>query len=224
MGQNTGSNKSAMTDSITAKEIVERMGNTYTSCQTYRDSGIVTELIIFGGNEDTREKPFCTVFIRPDRYRFEYKEMKRNNKEYRYIIWRNGKDVQTWWDVKPGIKKLQSLEFALAGATGVSGGSAYTIPTMLVPQEIRGRRLTDMTEMKRIEDVKINKVDCFCIQGLYAGNPRTLWICKKTFLVRRIYEEGKFDNVSTQSTTTYNPYINREITEKMLKFDPPNEK
>ena len=100
-------------DTLTAKKVVERMVKTYASCKTYRDSGIVRTVFIQAGRDRTEEKPFSTAFVRPDRFRFEYKEKKRDKKEYRYIIWRKGKDVQTWWDVTPGIKKPQSLRLAL---------------------------------------------------------------------------------------------------------------
>ena len=211
-------------DTLTAKEVVERMAKTYASCKTYRDSGIVRTVFIQAGRDHIVEKPFSTVFVRPDRFRFEYKEKELGNRrEYRYIVWRKGKDVQTWWDVAPGIEKPQSLGSALAGATGVSGGSAHTVPALLIPDEVGGRRLTDITEAKRIEDAKLNKVDCFRIQGQFVGSPMTLWVDKKTFLVRRIDSQIKFDNFSTQETTTYKPVIDGEVTDKMLEFDPPKQ-
>ena len=43
-------------------------------------------------------------------------------------VWRDGKDVQTWWDLTPGIKKPESFALALAGATGVSSSSSHTVP------------------------------------------------------------------------------------------------
>ena len=51
----------------------------------------------------------------------------------------------------------------------------------------------------------------------------TLWVDKKTFLVRRIDSQIKFDNFSTQETTTYKPVIDGEVTDKMLEFDPPKQ-
>jgi hypothetical protein len=49
-------------------------------------------------------------------------------------------------------------------------------------------------------------------------------IDKKTFLVRRIETQSKFDNFRTEQRTTYDPAIDGAITDKMLKFDPPKEK
>jgi len=81
-----------------------------------------------------------------------------------------------------------------------------------------------MTEAKKIDDAKLDKADCFRVQGKQGADPMTLWIDKKTFLVRRIDTEHKFDNFRTEITTTYDPLIDGEITDKMLEFDPPKQK
>jgi hypothetical protein len=134
-----------------------------------------------------------------------------------------GQNVRTWWDLTPGIKKRDSLDLATAGATGVSDGSAHNIPALLLPKEISGRKIADITEAK-IESARLGTADSFRVQGKYADDPITLWIDKKTFLVRRIETQSKFDNFRTEQTTTYDPVIDGAITDKMLKFDPPEEK
>ena len=200
---------------LTAKQIVGRMAEEYAKCKSYRDSGVVKTVFIMTDRKRIVEKPFTTAFVRPDRFRFEYKDKGR-----RYIIWRKGNDIQTWWDVTPGIKKPESLEGALEAATGVSSRSTITVPIMLIPDEFRGRRLTNITEAERIEDAKFDEVDCFRIQGS-VGSPMTIWVDKKTFLLRRIDSQTKFDDFRTEQTTTYEPVINGKIPDKMLKFDPP---
>ena len=84
--------------------------------------------------------------------------------------------------------------------------------------------MTDLTEAKRIEDAKLGKVDCIRIAGKFADSPMTIWIDQKTFVVRRIDDQKKFDNFRTERTTTYDPAIDEEIPEKDLKFDPPKQK
>ena len=59
------------------------------------------------------------------------------------------------------------------------------------------------------------------MEGNYVDNPITLWIDKKSYLVRRIDEQAKFNNFRTDQTTTYDPTIDGKITDKMLEFDPP---
>jgi outer membrane lipoprotein-sorting protein len=208
---------------LKAQDVLDRMAKTHAACKSYHDSGIVKTVFVQADGNRTVEKPFTTAFVRPDRFRFEYKEKDGNGPERRYIVWRKGKEVQTWWDGKPGIEKPESFELALAGAAGVSGMSAHTVPALLLPKEVGGRRLTDMTEVKRIDDAKLDKVDCFRIEGKFGGYPTTLWIDHKKFLVRRIDAQMKFDNFRTETTTTYDPAIDEEIPDKKLEFDPPKQ-
>jgi outer membrane lipoprotein-sorting protein len=207
-------------EALKAEDVLGRMAKAYSGCKSYRDSGVVKTVFVRANGNQTVEKPFTTAFVRPDRFRFEFKENEGDGQERRYIVWRKGKEVQTWWDIKPGVEKPESLGLALAGATGVSGSSAHTVPALLLPKEVEGRRLTDMSEAKRIDDAKLDKVDCFRIEGKFGGSPTTLWIDQKSFLVRRIDSQKKFDDFRTE-TTTYDPAIDEEIPNKKLEFDPP---
>jgi outer membrane lipoprotein-sorting protein len=208
---------------LKAQDVLDRMAKAYAGCKSYHDSGDVKTVFVLADRNLTVEKPFTTAFVRPDRFRFEYNEKDGGGQERRYIVWRKGKEVQTWWDVKPGVEKPESLNLTLAGAAGVSGSSAHTVPALLLPKEVEGRRLTDMTEAKRIADAKLDKVDCFRIEGKFGGNPTTLWIDQKTFLVRRIDAQMKFDDFRTETTTTYDPAIDEDIPDKKLEFDPPKQ-
>jgi outer membrane lipoprotein-sorting protein len=210
-------------ETSTAKQILDRMVKVYASCKSYQDSGMVRTLFILPDGNRTVEKPFTTAFVRSGRFRFEYKE-KRENQDYRYLVWANGKDVRTWWDVTPGIKRLDSLGFALAGVTGVSGGSARRIPALLISEPIgAGWDIRKLRNLKRLEDAKAENADCFRIQGetgIDGQGPVTLWIDKASFLVRRLDQQNKLANFRTEDTTTYEPVVNGEIPDKMLEFDP----
>jgi len=206
-------------DAFTAKQVLQQMSKTYANCKTYRDSGVVTTLFVQETGNRTVEKPFNTAFVRPDQFRFEY--MDDNS---RYIIWSKGKDVQTWWDVTPGVQKPESLQLAVGGATGVSSGSAARIPAMLMPDTMNGWGGIHISDAKRIEDGKLDNAECFRLEGKCFADAITLWIDKKSYLVRRIDEQTKFDTFRTEATTTYEPVIDGEITDKILEFDPPKQK
>jgi hypothetical protein len=217
-----------------ASEILERMAKVYANCKSYRDSGVVTTLFIKGKSKRTVEKPFTTAFVRPEQFRYEFKQG-TSGKGRRYIVWSNGKDVRTWWDLGRKLGKPESLALAVAGATGVSDASAITIPTLLMPDLVFGRRLTDSTEAQRVENAKLDKVECFRIEAtedvnssiddkeVHARISRRLWIDTMSYLVRQIDENKTFDDFRTERTTTYDPSIDGEITDKMLAFDPPVE-
>ena len=215
-----GCGNDSTSSGLTAETILAQMNHTYSSCQTYHDTGVVTTTFIQSSGNWIDEKPFLTAFVRPDRFRFEYQET-QSSVEYRYIIWRNNAEVLSWWDVKPGIGTEESLDMAIAGATGVSSGSAHMIPTLLLPNEISGRRLTDITEARRIADTEIDSVNCYRIQGKYADDSITIWIEADTFLVRRIETQHAFTDFSTETVTTYTPAVNGVVTDDMLAFNPP---
>lgn len=209
-------------ETFQAHEVLGRMAKTYVDCKSYRDSGVVKSVLIIPViGIQTTEKPFATAFVRPDRFRFEFKAMGSGGGS-RFIVWQDGNDVKTWWDLKPGVVKVESLGLALAGPTGVSGGSAHTIPALLLPREVGGRRLTDITEPKRVDDAKIDNADCFVVDGQFGDRPMTLWIDKRTFLVRQIAEQDRLDNFTrVETTTTYDPIIDDIVPDEKLAFDYP---
>ena len=205
-------------DGPSAKQIVGRMAKAYADCKSYRDSGVVTTLFVQDSGNRTVDRPFITAFVRPGRFRFEYTD-KSSNQQSRYIIWSNGQEVQTWWDIKPGVQKPESLGFAVGVAAGVSGGSSNRIPGMLMPDMAGGGIHISVAE--RIEDGNLGTVECFRLEGKYVNNPITLWIDKKSYLVRRIDEQAEFDNFHAETTTTYDPFIDEKIADNLLEFSPP---
>ncbi len=217
-------------ESLTAEQILARMADAYKFCKSYSDSGIVQTIYKKADGDKTVERPFTTAFIRPDHFRFEFKdrfEFKSGDiqvigHERYYIVWCQGKDVQSWSDLHhPPQEKPESLGEGLSRATGVTGGSSHTIPCLLLPDDVHGRRLTSVTEAIRADDTRLGTHECFCIKGKLVNTPITLWIDKGAFLIRRIEMQMTFENFSTDETTTYYPVINGEVTDKMLEFNPP---
>jgi outer membrane lipoprotein-sorting protein len=206
---------------LSAQEVLARLAMTYAHCTSYQDAGVVRIVYLESGRSRIEERPFRTAFVRPDSFRFEYTETGLFGAKRRYIVCRVGTRVQTWWDVKPGVEEKESLGSALGAATGVSGGSAHAIPALLLPREVEGRRLTDMTDAKRLADAKVGSADCFRVEGKYANSPRVVWVDQKTFLVRRIDFEDTLPTFRTQQTTTYEAVIDEQVAPDLLRFDPP---
>jgi len=236
-------------DKATAKDIIIQMASVYKNCKSYSDTGLVkTVFFMENAKSFITEKPFSTAFVRLGKFRFEYtSKFSPKSKSYRYIIWAKGKNVRTWWDAKPGIKKQVSLSMAIAGATGVSGGSSHTVPVLLMPK-IGGQSFAKFKEGKRISDSLLNGTMCYRIQGNLKLKPIsdsllngamctriqknlksirrvqpsiTLWISKKTFLIHQIDKSSKFPKFCAEATTTYKAKINIEITKNDLAFNAP---
>ena len=212
------------TDSLSAQQILDRMATTYATCKSYRDSGVVTN--DFGPHSAGEHfpphidiKPFRTAFVRPDQFRFEYDNPTPDKP---YIVWAKGGEVRTWWYIKPGVEKLPSLDLGVAGATGVSGGSAHTIPMLLLPDRLTGAKLSAMIDLTRLPDESLDGTPCFKLQGKYGfGNqPTTLWLEKATYLVRRIAQ----DTGLAKNATVYQPEVNKDIPAKELELNAPSKK
>src|SRR5262245_59747489 len=130
------------------EQILAALAEVYASCMTYRDTGcVVTCFIRPDGHSHTNVQPFATAFVRPNRFRFENLYRFNEQSEWdRDILWADGSEVRTWWDVRGRVERPESLHLALAAATGVSGGSAHTIPALLAPDNVGGRRLTQLAD------------------------------------------------------------------------------
>src|SRR5436190_12966700 len=212
---------SPSSEELTAAQVLERMAATYSGCKSYRDVGLVKTVFVYPHRSWTVTKFFTTAFVRPDHFRFAYQEGESEEKR-RYIVWRQGAEVRTWWDLKsPPNQPKDSLGLALAAATGVSSSSAHTVPALLLPGEVGGRRLTEMTEISRSKDALQEGSDCMRIEGKYGGYPTQVWIEKKSFLIRRIDTQVAFDKFRTEQTTTYVPAVDQAVSDDLLEFTPP---
>lgn len=105
----------------------------------------------------------------------------------RMVIWSDGDAVQTWWTVHGGTKQEASLDFAIAGATGVSDGASHTVPRLLLPAATSGRTLVDCTDVKLVAVESMNERACDHLRVGYApGRDLDIWIATDTHLLVRL--------------------------------------
>lgn len=235
---------------MTAEDVIAALKTAYASCHTYADTGCVRTVFLNpdGSTKFVSTKPFETAFVRPDRFRFEFSSHHPGLTEYsRYIIAVNGPDVRKWWDISPGVERPESLALALAGATGVSGGSAHTVPALLLPETERAR-LGERAAPSLMADAEWDGVPCYRIQLREVADPErerqfreemlrirgwcpppsereaeVVWIDRVTFLLRRIESSTRFSDFRTECVTSYEPTFDEPIPDEHLEFDPPAE-
>jgi hypothetical protein len=234
---------------MTAEGILAAVEAVYARCHTYADTGCVREVFLHldGRTNFVSTTPFETAFVRPDRFRFEFSTHHPNRTEFRrYVIAADGAGVRTWWDICPGVKRPESLALDVAGATGVSGSSAHTVPALLMPDRVPGRRLGERVTLARLEDAELGGGDCYrvelrdvidpeearrrreevtrllgCPPTEGERVPRVLWVDRGSFLIRRIEGGSRFPTFRTESVTTYEPTIDEPVPDDHLAFDPP---
>lgn len=212
----------AIANDLTAEEILSRMKKVYANARTYQDKGLVKVVIRFPEKTHTVKKPFTTAFIRPDRFRYEYKEIKSLVTTSKFVAHLNGQDLNVYWDLDEGASQIETIGDALAAAAGISAGSARTVPTMLLPNKSRFRNaILFFSSPKRAVDAVIDGINCYQIEDPNDYRDLTVWVDKEDFLLRKMYVEKDLKDSRAETTTTYKPILNGEVTDKMLEFDPP---
>ena len=202
---------------ITPQEIIEAMRAAYASCASYRDRGNVRTDYFAPSGAPTRSEdlPFSTVFQRPDRFRYEF----RGETGGRYIVWREGAAVRTHWDLIGRDERPESLVLALAGATGVSAGSAHTVPSLLLPDEFEEDALWRFVDLELVGQTALDGVACHHITAGTARDPTHLWITIGTSLLRRIERRVNFTSFATVSVTDYAAATGLTIGDDEFRFD-----
>jgi outer membrane lipoprotein-sorting protein len=186
---------------LTPQEIAKSSQAAYAALSAYSDNGTVkTE-----GAGQTTTTTFNIRLQRPNFYRVDWTGMGGfyNSKG---IVWSDGtgdfflmgtagKD----FDSQP--KKMHGMQFALGGASGVSGSAASTIPASFFKQkwgDSLGIAASVRFATKRERDENIAGVDCFVISttlnpiplphnlGTTGKDTTRLWIGKKDYLIHQV--------------------------------------
>ena len=90
-----------------------------------------------------------------------------------------------------GARRLdhpESLDFAIAGATGISQGTAHTIAALLF-SEVSGFSLLDLHRIRFRPHRVVDNVRCVSVTGLHPlarGGRFTAWFGEQDFLLRRM--------------------------------------
>ncbi|HEX8340979.1 MAG TPA: hypothetical protein VF624_08735 [Tepidisphaeraceae bacterium] len=214
-----------------AAEILGNVAAVYAGAATYADAGEVRTTFFGTDGPRTTVRRFATALDRlTGRFRFEFRERCWDDgPEQRYVVWRGRATVQTWWDVRPGVREEGSLGLALAGATGVSGGSAHTVPALLMPDEVGGRSLAELVgSAERLADATIDGISCYCIAGVIPmpdgeGGRISVFVDQRTLLVRQIVDRGRLREagVEVESLTTYDAGIDVVVPDDAFEFAMP---
>src|SRR5437879_11410435 len=122
------------TEQMTAAEILARVASVYASCRAYSDEGEVSTKFNIAFSKAMIYR-FSTAFVRPAAFRFELRNGV-GNKESRYVAWKAGGLEKAGWPI--GVRH-ESIDETLLGLSGVSEGSALTVPALVLPGLFRGK-------------------------------------------------------------------------------------
>ena len=200
-------------DKLTPQEIAKQSQDAYVALTSYSDTGkVVSE-----GGGQTTETTFSIRLQRPNLYRIDWTSA-GGFYTSKGVVWADGtgdyfvmgaaNKIDT---MKP--QKMQSMQMALASASGVSGSAAADIPGTFFNQNW-GDQLrvisSPRAKVQRLPDEKIGDTDCHVIaNGLdpielphntgTSGKVATqLWIGKQDHLIHQIKTTSEGASVKMQ--------------------------
>jgi hypothetical protein len=168
--------------------LLERAAEVYGGIHSYTDQGVTTEVLTQGEDRTMTRMTFRTAFVRPDRFRYEFKNDLTGE---RLVIRQENAEAKVFWS-GDGQVTTTSFPLAMARATGVSRGTAVLIPHMLLPGLIQSWGLTDMEDAKESGEEVLAGVRCLRIDGFQSGSPVAVWLDCQDLLVRRVLQTRRF--------------------------------
>jgi hypothetical protein len=197
-----------------AARVLEQLRSTYREARSYRDRGRQhTQFITSGPGGHESSLDYTTAFVRPDKFRFEYVD------EYgRYIVYQSANDIRSHWSLTGEHEQFNSLSRAVAGPTGVSGG------TVRLAAELLGLlRQSDVAKEMRdavmLPEESVGDKTCYVVQGYDRSCQRvTLWISNDDYLLLKMQENTLFADMETVTVTTIEPVLNADVPEEALAF------
>ena len=171
------------------QEILNRTRSVYASCSSYSDEGEIVSVCIQGARQfehRTVIKPFVTRFVRPDQFWFEYwdKGLGPQQEWPRYVVWTEGEQYRTWWTLEPDESPtFESIEEAISGPTGISGGSAHAVPSLLIAVDSLDRIIRGDCQLQGRES--LDAAECWVLGSVAESETRRVWIDVDTGALRK---------------------------------------
>lgn len=214
-----------------AQKVFDAMLKTYAEASTYQDFGTVTTLLETKQNTIKTQLIFRTAHQRATgQFRFAYLEEKRTRfttlDEKCHVSWSDGKSTKSYWTIDNRVSEYQHIAESLAAATGVSGTTSRKIPGLLLNEPIRaGWDIRSIGDLQMMPNEQIKDADCYHVSGQVMQTNRKiqvdLWIDQKTYLIKKIVEEGSSMGTISKSTHIfeYDAIVNTPISAKYLEFN-----
>lgn len=169
-------------------EILRKVGERYSQCLSYSDSG---EVEFDDVHQNKEHIEFKSAFVRPDYLQFQWQDYgpRRGKSQQFSTLWSGGGKTVTLWDTsKVVLEEEENLRLAIAGATGCSAGAASIVPPLLLSE-----LSTDCINLLQVRDVELlgeetfNELECYVLKGsLLKQDDHVLWISARDFSIRRV--------------------------------------
>ncbi len=181
-----------------ADSLIEELVQRYAAISTYRDRGVVLQALREGGAPI--ETSFETRFRRPGMFRFAFSNP-HPFPPLAHILTQHccGADslgAYSWTkqhDESAYVEGEEDLSMAVAGATGISGGSAHTIGGLLMP-EIGGFTLDRIRGSRVLCHETFEGAECIVVRAPHpVSGELSLWVDYESMTLRKLMtDHGSF--------------------------------
>lgn len=172
---------------LSGGEILKAMSKKYASITSYQSEGVVETVADNPMRTRSRDVDFKLYFSRPNKLRFEWVANSIASVGQRNLVWSDGGPTFSLYSFAPEkVETRESLERGLAGAAGISLGSAVTIPKLLLT-EISGFSLRSLRKVRLKGTEKFEGHDCYVLEGYHPDGERwQLWLGRRDLSLRKL--------------------------------------
>ena len=174
-------------EDISPSEIFENVKTAYTSMDTYKSQGTITSNIDTDGMKINTETSFSIILKKPNLYLISWTQERTSGMPQSGAVWSDGAQSYLYMGAMNAYSKTGSDELALGGATGISGGAAFTIPSLFL--SVFKEQLDPFSRLKDPQIEKTQKVgqeNCYVISGSSSiSKKETLWVSKTSYLIKK---------------------------------------
>jgi len=177
--------------------LLQRVAQAYSAMSSYQDHGRV---VLVNADEPPLQIDFATLYKRPSLFRFEFSRphpyAPLRHIVSTHVVGFDGSRAYSQterYQEAPRLETRRDLPSAIAGATGISSGSAHSISRLLLA-EVSGFSLLDLVDVRLDAATQIDGIACYRVSG---NNPRggewDYTIERDSLLIRRIRtQSGKY--------------------------------
>ena len=200
-----------MVTNVHADDVIDHIALKYGNCQTYQDIGRVD------GAQGAIT--FSTYFVRPNKFRFDWIYLDRAS--IRNSVWSDGLKVFAHHALVEAPEELPNLSLAIAGATGVSQGTAHTVSTLLIPgAEVArtSRTLLKLVPYELCESEIVAGELCHRVTSTRTNGRNDLWIRASDYAILMYREESTSTPADDEQTIAAVYEIDAGEAEEMRQY------
>jgi outer membrane lipoprotein-sorting protein len=202
-----------------ADEVLKQVSEKYKTMETYKAEGTIQMDADAAGRKIQLETSFTMLLKKPNLYLISWEQT--GIVPQSGAAWNDGNQPYLYMGATNAYAKMESDEIALGGATGISGGAAFTIPSLFLPV------FTQPAELSRLNDPQIERSeavegdDCYVIAGPSAFSAKeTFWVSKESHLIRkyrRSLEGASIPDFTDEQIEEGVKGLGQEVTEESKK-------